>query len=55
MVYTARFESGRGAGTLKQELANKAYTGMREDPDRVFKATVKPGRYPDTFELVDIE
>ena len=28
---------------------------MKEDPTRVFTAAVKPGRYPNTFELVDIE
>lgn len=55
MVYTARFESGRGAGTLKQELANKAYQAMKQDPEREFKATVKPGRFPNTYELVSIE
>lgn len=55
MVYTARFESGRGAGTIRQELANKAYTAMKNDPEKTFTATVKPGRTPNTFELVDIE
>jgi hypothetical protein len=55
MVYTVQFEGGRVAGTLSQELANKAYTLSNEDPDRVFTATVKPGRYPGTFMLTGLE
>ena len=55
MVYSVQFEGGQVAGTLSQELANKAYTMMNEDPDRTFKATVKPGRYPGTFMLVGVE
>ncbi|HET6886606.1 MAG TPA: hypothetical protein VFH87_01660 [Candidatus Udaeobacter sp.] len=55
MVYSVQFEGGRVAGTLSQELANKAYTLSTEDPDRVFRAAVKPGRYPGTFMLTGLE
>ncbi len=55
MVYTARFKDGRSASTISQELANKAYLMLQDDPTRVFTAGVKPGRYPNTFQLVSIE
>jgi hypothetical protein len=35
--------------------ANKAYSLMREEPQAAFKASVKPGRFPNTFELLEIE
>ena len=46
---------GKEAGTLKQELASKAYDLIRENPEGPLKVTVKAGRYPGTFELVGVE
>jgi hypothetical protein len=37
------------------QLANKAYSSMREDPQAIFRAKVKPGRNPGSFELMEIE
>jgi hypothetical protein len=34
---------------------NKAYSLMREEPQALFKAKVKAGRFPNTFELLGIE
>ena len=55
MVYSVKFESGKEAGTLKQELARLANDYVQNEPETIVKASVKPGRYPGTFELLGIE
>ena len=51
MVYHVKFEGGKEAGTLNQELARKAYE-LRGTP---VTATLKAGRYPGTFQLMEVE
>jgi hypothetical protein len=55
MVYSVKFESGKEAGTLKQELARLAYDYVRNEPETIVKATVKAGRYRGSFELLGVE
>ena len=55
MVYHVKFVGGREAGTLNEELARKAYEMFKTDPLSAVRASVRPGRYPNTFELREVE
>ena len=55
MVYTVLFDEEKKASTLKQELARMAWDLHQNEPLTVVKASVKPGRYPGSFELLGIQ